>query len=328
MAKNGISILTNHGGQEASPTWRAVTNYLSPTGDDLWSCLQLALKLYIKRRNYECVVLGAGGSDLIYILLQSVLPFKKVPCVMIDCLWNKSTRKARFLLQRSILKLGCKSVDRLIVWASREVEAFSRTFGVPAEKFMFVPYHTTLDRVPITPAEGTYIFSGGNFGRDYDTLIAAVRGLQVKVLIACTRPEIFSHMTLPDNVEVRGFTHEEFLEKMAGCLINVVSLDTSLLHSGGQQTFLNSMWLGKPTIVNDPEGACDYIAHGVDGLLVPPKDPYTLRASIEQLLEDPELRRTMGVRAAERASRCSTEEHFKKIVDVVREVVKKRTGKL
>lgn len=324
MRGQNLKILTNHPGQKESPTWKAATTYLPPTGDDLWSSIKLAIKLYASRCNFDCVVLGAGASDLLYVLLQSMWPCKTVPCVMIDCLWNISTKKSHFYLQRIILRIGSKSVDRFVVWASREIKAFSDTFGIPREKFIFIPYHTTLDKVTVDPCDGDYIFSGGNFGRDYDTLISAVRGLSVKVLIASTRLELFSHMSIPENVEVRGFTHEEYVQKMAGCLINVVCLNTDLLHSGGQQTFLNSMWLGKPTIVNDLEGACDYIKHGEDGLLVRPKDPIALRNAIELLLNHPELMKEIGIRAAQRARNCSTEEHFKKIISVVDEVVESR----
>src|SRR5206468_3559736 len=117
----------------------------------------------------------------------------------------------------------------------------------------------------------------------------------------------------PDNVEVKGFSHEDYLKAMAGCLINIVSLDGELLHSGGQQTFLNSMWLGKPTIVTDPEGSADYIDHGDDGLLVRTKDPIALREAIEFLLDNREKMKEMGTKAARKARRFSTEEHFRKI---------------
>lgn len=325
MARDkNIKILTNHWGQKASPTWREVTTYLHPEGFDLMSSIKLALRLYAKRNDFDCVVLGAGGSDVLFALMQSCLPFKKAPCITIDCIWYKDPDKFRHFVKTLILKIVSRGVNKFVVWASREIKAYSVTFGIPQEKLIFVPYHTTIDTFDIKPFEGDYIFSGGDFGRDYDTLIAAVRGLPIKVLIASTRPELFSHMAIPENVEVRGFSNEEFLRKMAGCLINVVSLDADLLHSGGQQTFLNSMWFGKPTIVNDPEGALDYINDGEDALLVRKKDPIALREAIVFLLNDSEKRREMGIQAAKKAKAFSTEEHFKKIISVVNGIVEKR----
>jgi len=316
-----LKILTNHWGQKASPTWSEFTTYIPPEGRGFLSSFKLAVRLYAKRKNYDCVVLGAGTSDFLFALMQSLLPFKKVPCVMIDCLWYKDPNKFFHFLKTIILKATNRSVNRFVVWASREIKAYSETWRLPQEKFVFVPYHTTLEGINIKPVEGDYIFSGGNFGRDYDTLIDAVRGLPIKLLIASTRPELFSKISIPQNVEISGFSHEEYLKKMAGCFINVVSLDVDLLHSGGQQTFLNSMRFGKPTIVNDPDGAADYIKHGEDGFLVRPKDPTALREAIKFLLKHAEKRKAMGVKAAQKAKTFSTEEHFKKVVSVVYEVV-------
>jgi len=245
--------------------------------------------------------------------------------VKIDCLWIKSANRLRYLFHRTILKITSKSVDRFIVWAKRDIKAFSETFQIPQEKFIFVPYHTTLDSVNPSPYSGDYIFSGGNEGRDYETLLLAVRGLPLKVLIASTRPELFSHISIPENVEVRGFSHEEYLRKMAGCLMNIVSLESGEIRTGGQQTYLNSMWLGKPTIVNDLEGTCDYIEHMKDGFLVSPKDPTALRNAIEFLLNRPEVMNEMASRAAQKAKYYSTEEHFTKIISVVRQVLEQKS---
>lgn len=243
---------------------------------------------------------------------------------MLDCLWYKHPNALRHLLHKMMLKIISRTVDKFVVWASREIDDYSETFGLPKDKFVFVPYHVTLESLDIQPFEGEYIFSGGNFGRDYETLIKAVDGLPIDLSIACTRPELFSSMIIPDNVDIRGYSHQEFIQKMAGCRLNVVSLASGLLHSGGQQTFLNSMWLGKATIVNDPEGARDYIQHGENGLLVPPNDPIALREAIMMLIESPAKARETGNKAMQTARQWSTEEHFRKIIDLANEVLKAR----
>ncbi len=84
------------------------------------------------------------------------------------------------------------------------------------------------------------------------------------------------------------------------------------------------MWLGKPTIVTDPEGAVDYITHGEDGLLVRPNDPLPLRDAIMTLLKDPEKARVMGAKAREKARRYTTDEHFQRIISLVEDVIGKR----
>jgi glycosyltransferase involved in cell wall biosynthesis len=112
---------------------------------------------------------------------------------------------------------------------------------------------------------------------------------------------------------------------MAGCAINIVPMAGGLLHSGGQQTFLNSMWMGKPTIVTDPEGACDYIEDGVDGVLVPAGDAPALRAAILELLDHPELASQIGERARLKArSGHSTDDHFRRILELASQLTEPR----
>ena len=312
---NDLRILTNHWGQEASKVWRRATTYIAPKGSGFIPSIRVAIQLYVRRLHYDCVVLGAVPSDTYFAL-------------MIDCLWYKHPNRFRHHLKRMVLRILSRSVDRFVVWASREINTYSNAFGIPKEKFVFVPYHGTIHEPVSRASKGDYVFSGGNFGRDYATLIKAVIGLPIKVLIACTREELFDGMWIPENVEIRGYSHGEYLNKMAGCCMNVVPLVCGEIHSGGQQTFINSMQLGIPTIVSDPEGGSDYISNGEDGLLVAPGDANGLRSAIKWVLDHPKEAAEMGERAKKKSEKFSFDEHFRKIISVVEEVLRERERKL
>jgi glycosyltransferase involved in cell wall biosynthesis len=58
---------------------------------------------------------------------------------------------------------------------------------------------------------------------------------------------------------------------------------------------------GRPVVATRVGGLADAVEDGVTGLLVPPRDPAALRAALELLLEDEDLRRRMGRAARERA---------------------------
>ena len=64
-----------------------------------------------------------------------------------------------------------------------------------------------------------------------------------------------------------------------------------------------AMAYGRPVVATDVGGLPDAVVHGETGLLVPPRDPQALRAALERLLGDAELRRRLGVAARERARR-------------------------
>jgi glycosyltransferase involved in cell wall biosynthesis len=62
-----------------------------------------------------------------------------------------------------------------------------------------------------------------------------------------------------------------------------------------------AMAYGRPVIASAVGGLLDAVEEGVTGVLVPPRDPVALRAAIERLLDDRELRRRLGAAARGRA---------------------------
>jgi glycosyltransferase involved in cell wall biosynthesis len=58
---------------------------------------------------------------------------------------------------------------------------------------------------------------------------------------------------------------------------------------------------GRPVVATAVGGLVDAVEDGVTGLLVPPRDPDALRAALERLLADPDLRSRLGSAARERA---------------------------
>jgi glycosyltransferase involved in cell wall biosynthesis len=70
-----------------------------------------------------------------------------------------------------------------------------------------------------------------------------------------------------------------------------------------------AMAYGRAVVATDVGGLQDAIEDGVDGLLVPPRDVPALRAAIERLLADAELRERLGRAAREKAQREWSAEH-------------------
>jgi glycosyltransferase involved in cell wall biosynthesis len=222
-------------------------------------------------------------------------------------------------LKRWQRQVEAHGVDIYYVYASREIAAYSRTFGIAERKFRFIPFHHTLNRSSPAIRDEGYVFAGGNYGRDYDLFFRSVEGLPYRVEVACTRREALRGLTLPANVQVAGYSHEAYLEKMAGCRVNVVPLAEGDLHSGGQQTLLNSMALGKATVVTDPAGARDYIEDGRNGVLTPAGDADALRAAIVELMENHVGRAAMEIRAGTVRDTHSTDAFFRNLIAMLGE---------
>ncbi len=311
-------ILTNHAGADRSRTWERTSfrpQFERFSAVEIIDNCYKAFQLFRLRKEYQVVVLGGGAQyDLFYLILQRLWPLHVRPVVKIDCLWYRAS-PLRHFCKKMLFRCLDRVVARYVVWCQREIDDYSQAFDLPESKFIFIPYHTTIDDIFEIKDRG-YLFSGGNFARDYQTLVEAVRGLALQVIIACTNSRAVEQLDLPDNVTVVGVSDLEFRKLMAESGINVLALDSSLLHSGGQQTFLNAMAMGKPVIVTDPEAGRGYIENGVDGILVPGGDHRSLRVALLSLIDDPEYAARLGTRAREKAQQMDTESHLAAISDL------------
>jgi glycosyltransferase involved in cell wall biosynthesis len=264
---------------------------------------------------------------MIFSFLQRVLPGSRTATVMVDCLWYREPRLWRRILKHWQMRFCLRAVDRCVVWAERETRAYAGEFGIHPSKVAFVPHHSTLHphRYSFTVSQGDYIFAGGNGDRDYETFVAAMREIDFPCVIACTDDVRFSRIELPSHIRRVKASNEEFRQWIAGCSFVVLPMQGGLLHSGGQQTFLNAMSLGKPVVVTDVEGGRSYIEHGVTGLLVEPGRATELRDAIAFLTGNPDKRRAMGERAMQAAQKYTVSNCYDRICTIADEVVATRS---
>lgn len=184
---------------------------------------------------------------------------------------------------------------------------------------MYIPFHHTLEGFEFDIHKGDYIFCGGDGDRDYNTLIEAVRDLDVPVVIASRRMDL-AKTDLPVNVKLSPTSPEDFRKLMANSRMVVVPMEGGHLHSGGQQTFLNAMALGKPVVVADDRGAKDYITDGVDGLIVPTGNPHALRDAICKVINDQENANLLGENGRITGQSYSTMKCMVKIIELANQL--------
>ena len=72
------------------------------------------------------------------------------------------------------------------------------------------------------------------------------------------------------------------------------------LQEGFPMITLEAMAMAKPIIATNIDGITEQITDGVDGILVPPKDPSVLAKAVIRALNDKKLARTMGLLAREK----------------------------
>ena len=142
------------------------------------------------------------------------------------------------------------------------------------------------------------IASAGLEFRDYATLLDAVRGLDLQVILAAASPwskraDTTQRREIPENVTVRRFNLLELRRVYAESLFVVVPL-YNVEFQAGVTTILEAMAMGKAVIVTRTPGQTDVVIQGETGLYVPPGDAGALREAIGRLLDNPAEAARMG----------------------------------
>jgi hypothetical protein len=279
------------------------------------------IRLWLRSRRYDIVVTDARPHVAVFGVLSrlGLQPAKRH--LMFECLWRYPEGRFATALKRLQVRASVTPRSRAIVYARRERHAFGSFFRVPVDRFVFIPYHTTLTTFDAPtggpPLAQPYVFAGGDSERDYGTLCEAVVGLGLPVVIACRDRSPFTGRSVPTNVRVITTTHEDFLRWMYYAHVNVVPLRAGTLRSAGQQTFLNAMAFGTVVIVTDVEGGRDYVLNWENGILVPPGQPAALRVALDRLLQEPSLHGRIAAAACRARDDYTTEKVLSACLDFV-----------
>jgi len=273
--------------------------------DSLWFSLKWGLKLFITSRDYEVVVTTADRSSMVFSFLQLLIRRRRKPHILVIVLWNLPRIRILRFFRWIEYKIILKSVSKVIVFSKRQQHLHVVAFREQVNKFPVIYYHTTLGDVQLAIQDGGYFFAGGDTGRDYRTLIEAIRNLPFKLVIAALHRHHFYGVDMPDNVTIVTVDSNGFLGLIAGCKAMVVPLFAGKLQAGGHQTFLNGMAMGKTVIVADDNGAEEYIENGVDGFVIPPGNVAEMRRAIHKVGSKPGLCIEIGEKAKKKAANYS-----------------------
>jgi glycosyltransferase involved in cell wall biosynthesis len=149
------------------------------------------------------------------------------------------------------------------------------------------------------PSTEPYIFSAGLEMRDYDTLIAAVKDLPIKVIIGAGSPwskfrfDVENPGVLPENIQVSMFNSVQMRELYRSASMVVVPVKPTM-RACGISVVLEAWAMVRPIIASKTMGLIDYIQDGETGLFVEPGNVEDLRSRILQLLANPQEASRLG----------------------------------
>jgi glycosyltransferase involved in cell wall biosynthesis len=204
-----------------------------------------------------------------------------------------SPRKKAFLHRALRLQ---RRVDTLVVYATAQRRFAIEQLGYRPEQVVLSTFMVDTDfwrpdAVSPSPRVRPLLCAVGQERRDYPTLVAAVRDLDVDVAIAAVSPwskyaDSTSGLDVPAHVTARGYDLFKLRQLYADAAFVVVPLEATDFQAG-ITTILEAMAMGKSVVCTATPGQTDVIVDGENGVYVPVADAGALRAAIERLLADP-----------------------------------------
>lgn len=279
----------------------------------LWKSYVLGgLKSTLRYRNSDIVYAWHAVLGLFFAIFCRIFHFTKPKIIISQLIIPDRGNSWAEKIKRWFVLSALKRVDSVITYSSVEQQKFTEKFSGLNINFEFIPLGFDLSD-SIRVSERNYIFSAGRSNRDYQTLIEAVRNLDVTVKIVAQKFN-FVGIDIPAHVEPYvGVFGREFDQLLAGAKIVVIPLDRAD-ESSGQLVLLQAMACGKPVIVTDNRGIQDYIDPGDSVLTVPPHDIEAMNKAILQLLHDDERKSKLRQAAFEKAGQFSMQDFSDRIV--------------
>ncbi|HVQ16377.1 MAG TPA: glycosyltransferase [Vicinamibacterales bacterium] len=217
-------------------------------------------------------------------------------------LWDTNLHRpigAAGVLKSVLKRVLFKFVDYFVVM-HRHTAAYSRYYGIPARKFVYVPFKANNFEMleGIESRDEGYILSCGASYRDFNCLLAAVRDLGYPVKIVLPKRSIaqfhnthFAAESVPGHVQVieHDMNKDTWNAYLSRATVVVIPIERHAIQPAGISVYLEAMALGKPVIISrgaSTEGLIDE----TKAALYEPGDAAQLRLRIEDLLANPAQR--------------------------------------
>jgi glycosyltransferase involved in cell wall biosynthesis len=258
-----------------------------------WTCFRQSSR-------YAVVITDGEQVGLPYAMLTWLLRHRPRHAMIVHVM---SVRKKVLMFVTCRLR---SRVDQLLVYSTAQRRFAIGRLRMPATQVDLTAFMVDTEFFSpsaVVPSPRRMICAAGLEFRDYETLAAAVEGLDVEVSIAAASPwskrtsDIGAGRT-PDNITVCKLNLFDLRQLYADALFVVMPLVETDFQAG-VTTILEAMSMGKAVVCSRTTGQTDVIIDDVTGIYVRPGDSAELRSAIRRLLDDRALADQIGSQGRE-----------------------------
>jgi glycosyltransferase involved in cell wall biosynthesis len=264
----------------------------------LWNVREVSLPWEVGQADVVCTPLAGA-----FPIMSRLRPSQRTLVFNVD-LCNRLSRASA--ARSRLLIASLRASAAVVCFAEAQRQRLLEQTNLDAEQVHAVAFGVD-ERffAPCTPTLGGYVLAvGRDLGRDYRTLIEAIRATPYQAIIVAERYNV-PDLPLPGNVQFRFNVSYSELRKLYACArCVVVPCRREEYHLGsdcsGQTCLLDAMAVAKPVIASCRAPISEYVADGRTAITVPPEDPLALREAIARIVGDEGLASRLG-RAARKA---------------------------
>lgn len=206
-------------------------------------------------------------------------------------------------------------VQRVVCVSQAQAVYATTSLGMPAARVDFL--YDKVDQLffsPQTAVSDNYLLAVGQEQRDYNTLLQAIKGTKLPLVIVNSSLWANQHLNLNGSgqANVKILAHISFRalrDLYAGARLVVLPLFDSD-YAAGVNVALEAMAMGRPLIVSQTGGLGCYFVPGQTAVTVPPADPIALREAILALWHDDGARQRLGTNARQAIEEKMTLDHY------------------
>jgi glycosyltransferase involved in cell wall biosynthesis len=218
-----------------------------------------------------------------------------------------------------------KSYYYIISDCRTQVDYAINQLGMPESNVEFV-YHGIDHRFyrPQNVEVDDYILAVGQEQRDYKTLLQALAGTGIKLVIVPSSPWSTSkiHTDEIGETTILGYvSYRELRTLYARARLVVVPL-FDVDYAAGNTTLLEAMAMAKPVIVTRISGITDYVVPNETGVYVSPGDAIELRNTILSIWDCPAEHKRLGTNARQMVEECmNLDVNVDRIVEIACKII-------
>lgn len=264
---------------------------------------------------YDAFLSTSEKTAIPLSVFLSLIPQKK-PHVLIGHHFSSANKKRFFRLWQ--LR---KNIAHVICVCQAQADFVVEQLNYPVSKVSFI--YDKVDQKffsPSTEKSGEFILAVGQEQRDYETLLNAVSGTDIPLVVVASSPWSSFSVKVQNPKNVTILTNIPFIQLRdlyARARLVVVPL-FDVDYAAGANGLLEAMSMGKPLILGRSVGIRDYIVDGETGWYSTPGDPVQLREKILELWDAPAERRRLGTNARQAVEESMNMDiYIEKVVEII-----------